>query len=868
MNICMVSYSFYETDNRVRRYAEALAERGDRVDAIALRRQGQPRFEVLRGVNVYRIQDRIIDEKQPLSYLIKLLEFFLRSALAITARSLSSRYHVIHVHSVPDFEVFAAVIPKLLGSKIILDIHDIVPEFYASKFHVSEGSWSFRLLRWLERMSCAFADHVIIANDLWYTTLTQRSVRPGRCTALINYPDHSIFYPRARTGVTVHDFVMCYPGTLNRHQGVDIAVRAVGALRNKVPNLKFLILGKGSEWGRLKDLVAAESLEDRVSMLELVPLERVAEIMSTVDLGVVPKRRDSFGNQAFSTKIMEFMSMGVPTVVANTNIDQYYFDDQVVQFFESGNVDDLAAKILMLVEDSGRRALLRQNGLDFAGRNSWSLKKDIYLNLVDGLTAVSRSSRGAGPHRERGKQQPLPPASTSEPPITGSSSLAEDVLATHYRCDGDLATFRTLGDLSGFAGYFRFDQHMVCYGRCAEVSPKEEMNHSLPVVHDRVDDEQSVVRVPFDLAEVVDNLRFEHYVKSEDPDRRPVNRVVRKAYYMARPFMPFAARKQIQRTYFNLRLTSRFPSWPVDRTVENILERLLLTSMKAKRLTKMAFIWFWPHGAPSATIVTHDVETSVGRDFCPNLMDLNDRFDIKASFQLIPEKRYKVSSSLLEGIRARGFEVNVHDLNHDGHLFEEYEQFLRRAARINQYGVEFGAKGFRSAIMYRNLDWYGALRFSYDMSVPNVAHLDPQKGGCCTVFPYAVGDMIELPLTTIQDYSLFHILGDYSTRLWKEQAALILEKHGLLSFCVHPDYVIDPAAQAVYAKLLAFLSDLRLGGQTWIALPNEVAQWWRLRSKMRLIREGGSFRIEGEGRERARIAFAVLDKGQLSYELY
>jgi len=265
--------------------------------------------------------------------------------------------------------------------------------------------------------------------------------------------------------------------------------------------------------------------------------------------------------------------------------------------------------------------------------------------------------------------------------------------------------------------------------------------------------------------------------------------------------------------------------------------------------------------------MTHDVETSSGMKFCPQLMDLNDSFGIKSSFQVVPEGRYDVPSSFLEDIRKRGFEVNVHDLNHDGHLFSERLEFLSRAAQINSYGQQWGAVGFRSAILYRNSDWYDALDFFYDMSIPNVAHLDPQRGGCCTVFPYFIGKILELPVTTTQDYSLFHILNDYSTSLWKRQISLVKAKHGLLSFVIHPDYIIPAKARSIYAELVEYLSELRSQSETWIALPREVAAWWRLRSEMDLINEGGCWRIEGEGSERAALAFAVLENDSIVYEV-
>jgi hypothetical protein len=169
--------------------------------------------------------------------------------------------------------------------------------------------------------------------------------------------------------------------------------------------------------------------------------------------------------------------------------------------------------------------------------------------------------------------------------------------------------------------------------------------------------------------------------------------------------------------------------------------------------------------------------------------------------------------------------------------------------------------------MYRKADWYEALEISYDMTIPNVAHLDPQRGGCCTVFPYFIGRILELPLTTTQDYSLFHILGDYSIELWKRQIALIMEKHGLVSFLVHPDYVGEERALRVYKALLDYVSRVRDERDVWVAQPREVNRWWRERSQMRLVREDGVWRIEGRGHERARIAYACVEGDQLVYTL-
>ena len=381
----MVAYTFYETDSRVRRYAEALVKRGDQVDAIVLRREGQGSFDIIRGVRVHRIQKRLIDETGPLSYLTKLLMFFLRSMWLLILRTLRRRYDIIHVHSVPDFQVFSTLIPRLLGSRVILDIHDIVPEFYASKFGVSERSLTFRLLLFIEKLSIAYSDHVIISNHLWRDKLIRRSVRSEKCTVIINYPDTSIFFRRPRTAAVNRNFVLCYPGTLNRHQGVDLAIAAVALLREKVPNIKLLVIGDGPDRGKLKTAVKEQNLEDYVSISGFVPIEQVAESMANVDLGVVPKRKDSFGNQAFSTKIMEFMAMGVPVLASKTCIDNYYFSDRLVQFFEPGNVCDLAAKIMQMIQDPDRCDGLRANAAKFIELNNWDVRRQEYLDLVDNL---------------------------------------------------------------------------------------------------------------------------------------------------------------------------------------------------------------------------------------------------------------------------------------------------------------------------------------------------------------------------------------------------------------------------------------------------------------------------------------------------
>ena len=433
----------------------------------------------------------------------------------------------------------------------------------------------------------------------------------------------------------------------------------------------------------------------------------------------------------------------------------------------------------------------------------------------------------------------------------------------YYRCPEGFVEISQSGTLPENKGYFRFGAEIV-YGRCSGLrlsdSPGAKLEDALPAATCA---EQEII-LPFDLDEVVDNLRYERY-KRHSPRHTTIHATLENAYYFVRPILPVAVRKHLQKVRLRNWDKLSFPKWPVDPTVDALLENLLLKSLRSQAVDSLPFIWFWPDGASSCAVMTHDVETAQGRDFCSQLMDINDSFCIKSSFQVVPEKRYSVSPEYIDSIKQRGFEVAVQDLNHDGRLFRERKEFLVRAAKINSYAQQYGADGFRSAVLYRNQDWYDKLDFAYDMSVPNVAHLDPQRGGCCTVMPYFIGDILELPVTTTQDYSLFHILNDHSLDLWKRQTDLIMQKHGLMNFIVHPDYIVETEEKSTYEALLGYLAHLRSDENVWIPLPREVNRWWRDRAQMRLVETGDGWQIEGQGCERARVAYASEQDGRLVY---
>jgi len=367
-----------------------MVSRGHSVDVIALRRGDQSRIERCDGVRVFRIQRRTVSESTAATYLAKLIWFLVKASSVLTGLHLRQRYDVVHVHNVPDFLVFAALIPKLAGARVILDIHDIVPELYQGKFGTGQRSATFKALLGVERASCAFADHVIVANELWRDTLLGRSTE--QCTAILNYPDISLFKPlKPHFQRADAPFVFLYPGSLNHHQGVDVAVRAFALAREMLPTAEFHIYGDGPARPLLVRLIDELALHGRVKLMDRVSIHEMAPIIGAADVGLVPKRADGFGNEAFSTKILEFMASGVPVIVSRTRVDEHHFDSTLVRFCAPGDEHDFATAMVEIYRNRDAAALRVEMARKFAQRNSWQQHGEKYRQLVESLVRPSWS---------------------------------------------------------------------------------------------------------------------------------------------------------------------------------------------------------------------------------------------------------------------------------------------------------------------------------------------------------------------------------------------------------------------------------------------------------------------------------------------
>jgi len=391
IKVCMLAYSFYTNDARVRRYAETLASRGDHVDILALRNKNEKSYEILNGVHVYRIQERTRDEQRKFDYLFKIMKFVFTSSYHVTKKHIKSSYDLIHVHSVPDFEVFAAFLPKMTGAKIILDIHDPVPDFYQAKFGTDNRTY-YTILSFVEKMSAKFAHHVITVTHYWMNKIAQRSNIPGdKISVTLNLPDIRMFnYAKIKKKPKKENenFTLIYPGTINKHCGLEIAIRAIDIARRDIPKIRFVIYGSGPELNQLAQLTKELKLEDIVHFRGSVPLEAIPDIMFNADIGIaLLAGNDNYAQQALNVKLFEYLSMGLPAIATRTKSIEYYLDEDTVLLSEPNNPNDVARCIIDLYSHPEKRMDLKEKGLKFIAKNNSEIQMHDYIRIVDKLTA-------------------------------------------------------------------------------------------------------------------------------------------------------------------------------------------------------------------------------------------------------------------------------------------------------------------------------------------------------------------------------------------------------------------------------------------------------------------------------------------------
>ena len=388
-NVLMAAYTNYRRDPRVKREAEALVEAGYRVVFLASRQPGEPTRETIAGVEVIKVVGLKNLRTSIAVYMLDYALFFLMISLHLLRHPL--RYHLIHVNNMPDFLVFAAWLPRLLGRPVIHDVHDLMPELYLEKFRSGENHWMVRALKLQERWAGRFASAVLTVEDRLKDILAGRGIPRERIHVLMNLPDDRIFAPRELAPSKPGDapFVLVYHGTLARRLGLDIALEAVAKLKDAIPRFELRIIGAGEERNRLIELRDRLGLKEMVTFSDgFVPVEKIPALLHDADVGLIPLRISRGTDIMLPTKLLEYVTMGIPCVVPRTGTIARYFDDEMVQFFDAENAESLADAIVGLYRNPDRRRRLSSQATDRFGRRfGWQEHKRIYTNLVARLVA-------------------------------------------------------------------------------------------------------------------------------------------------------------------------------------------------------------------------------------------------------------------------------------------------------------------------------------------------------------------------------------------------------------------------------------------------------------------------------------------------
>ncbi len=300
----------------------------------------------------------------------------------------------------------------------------------------------------------------------------------------------------------------------------------------------------------------------------------------------------------------------------------------------------------------------------------------------------------------------------------------------------------------------------------------------------------------------------------------------KRAYYELKPFVPLALRVAFRRWRARRRRVAYASDWPIKKGSEQPPPG-----------------WRgWPDGKRFAFVLTHDVEGKIGLDRCRQLMELEASLGFRSSFNFIPEGDYSTPKELRDQLTAKGFEVGVHDLKHDGKLYLSRKTFKACAERINHYLKEWNAVGFRSGFMHHNLNWLHDLNILYDASTFDTDPFEPQPDGVDTIFPFLVNGpgrraYVEIPYTLLQDFNLFVILREKTINIWKTKLDWIVEQGGMAHLDTHPDYMsfipMNISAYeydlSLYSEILVYVRD-RYKESYWNALPHQIAEFSRAAS--------------------------------------
>ena len=385
--VLMVVYSYSPQDVRPRREAEALINAGYKVDMICLRLPDQPKQENVYGVNVYRVnmsKSRSTKRK----YITLYTNFFIRSFFKLNRLFIKNRYDVIHIHNMPDFLVFLSIIPKIFGTKVVLDLHDPTPEMLMTKFSDDDESRLTKLLKWQEKMSIKFAHSVVTTNKSFVDRFVQRGCPLKKINTVMNSPQESVFTKvEYKSEIKSEDnkLVLMYHGLIVERYGLEDLVNAIKLLKDKIPKIELVIYGDGEYVPVLLKIIDELNLNDTIKYFGLISLDEIAEIIPKCDIGIIPNRLGPFTQINFPTRIFEYLHMKKPVVVPRTQGINDYFNEEAIFYFDAGNAENLANVIFNIYSDRTKAAEVVNEGYKIYQKHSWESQSKNLIKIYEEL---------------------------------------------------------------------------------------------------------------------------------------------------------------------------------------------------------------------------------------------------------------------------------------------------------------------------------------------------------------------------------------------------------------------------------------------------------------------------------------------------
>jgi len=383
--VCFIAYTDYFSDPRVRREAEALARTGKEVDVICLRGCGRGRLDSLAGVRVSALCIGRYRGEAMIWFIVGYACFFMLAMMRLCFMQVVRPYQVVQVHNIPDFLVFAAWLPKLLGAKVFLDIRDPMPESLMVKYGLRDEHPLVSLVKLEERISARFSDTIICATKEQRGLLEGRGLPPSNMIVMMNLPDEEVFggpigngRRRARPEIVFH-------GTLAERMGVDLAVEAVGIVREEIPDILFRIYGGGELLPRLREVTEEYGLGEHVFLSgRFHPVQEIPGLIRSAFAGIVPNRRNRATDMMLPVKLLEYVALDIPVIAPRLPTIMSYFSEEMISYFDPGEVDDLARVILEVYENPAMARRKARNAATFLRHHNWKMERNRYLAIFDG----------------------------------------------------------------------------------------------------------------------------------------------------------------------------------------------------------------------------------------------------------------------------------------------------------------------------------------------------------------------------------------------------------------------------------------------------------------------------------------------------